>query len=328
MLKKIISLSEPNSIFPQNIDEETDIKITQNILKEALEVIAAHPFFTSLQKQELQNILQLTFSKALPKFIKARNANYVFHNPQVALNIIKICSQEKIPYSEFKNAMLLGLLHDIGNSEVKAKKVLRSMIKAELAKNNNEKALKLAQNAINFRLEHMLKAEPLLKEITSELTEQNLLSAEDLDLIINTVKIHDNPSIAGTINEMKKIGITLPYTEKDYLFSFPNTPLGKFSALIREADTLFTLTPHGILSDLIKEKSQISPQTIKAKLQYNINKFQEEYELYKNNDKADDQFIKQTIFRTQGGYALFSQMKSEKNLLAQIQSLNKNFCNF
>lgn len=318
VLQKIISLVDTIKI-PSWIDYSIDLAISIQLLNKSLEAIQSHPFFSDVQKQVLQNILQTLFNRALPYFKKGLKFGCIYHNIQVCFLIIQLGIREQLNYNVFKNAMILGLLHDIGNANASGQKYSRAMIKEELQKNNISTAIEFAKATIKFRLEHMQKAEPLIREVTQPLIQDNFLKAEDLDLIVNTIKIHDYPSIEGTVKELKALNLPIEYQSGQFLFSLEDSPLAKLTSLIREADTLFTLTPEGILTDLMREKKPISEQTVQKKLEDNIQKFYDEYGLYRSKNWDDGGFINQTLFRTKSGYQLFKETAPAADILSEIQ---------
>ncbi|MFA5879619.1 MAG: hypothetical protein WC860_05535 [Candidatus Margulisiibacteriota bacterium] len=318
MQKKFISLCSTSTF---TLDREKDLLICNDLLISSLKMFDKHPFFTDQQKENLKRILDLTFKAAFEYFEKGTKFNFIFHNILVCNLMIKIGIAENLAYQEFRNAMLLGLLHDIGNAKTVGKKYSRAMIKEQLQKNNLEKASSFAKSTIDFRFEHMKKAGPLIKAVTESLVTNNLITTEDLDLIIAAANVHDYPSIEGVIEETKALGLDLPYKKGDFLFSHNQTPLGRLTMLIREADTLFILTWQGILADLIHEGKKINLKSIQEKLTYNINKFYEEFQKYQGSKKDDGLFYGKTLLRTNAGYRLFSQTKSALQIQEKINDL-------
>ncbi len=320
ILFKIIAM--PNMKFDSfKFDNQIDITITEKTLAKAIKTINDHPSFNAVQKKELIKIINTIYLEAFPYYIKSRKFNFIFHALIVCYNTIKIATAEKLTFSEFKNALALALLHDIGNANCEGKKITSAMIKKVIAENKTEEAVKLAKTAIAFRFEHMNKAEPIINNITDSLVKSNLFSKEDIKLICEATKIHDYPSIENTIKELNKLGISMPYKPGDYLFNFNNAPLQKLTNILHEADTLFILSWPGILSDLIREKTPINLNSVSAKLNYNLQKFYAEYKLYKDSNKDDGKFIEGTHLRSQKAWQLFQNTKSAEEIYKKITNL-------
>lgn len=270
------------------------------------------------QKKEIMWILGSLFWDALPYFRKGAMFNPIYHHTQVLVNMIRIGLGEKLSYSEFKNATILALLHDIGNAISIKEKVTNSKILEKEEEEKKEGTGELLQEvkdlvdkSMAFRLEHMDKGPQLIREITKQFVDKGILREEDLHFICRAVSIHDYPSIEMSLKEIREIGIEVEYAKGDFLLPFDNSPFGRLITFLREADRLFMVSEQGIIKDLIDSEKEQTPANKLEKLRSNKQRHIDEYKLYIEANKDDGEFKEKTLYRTVTGYSIFAERVKE-----------------
>lgn len=183
--------------------------------------------------------------------------------------MVLIGQGEGLPYEEFKRALVLALLHDIGNALAEKHKIKSSEIKEARDIGDMKKTMELAKGSIDFRVEHMEKGPSLVREITGQYVEKGLLSKSDVDLICLAVEKHDNPSIEKVSEDLRKDpdgSIDLGYKQGQFLLSLDGSLLSRLILLLREADRFFMVTYQGVLKDVMEDvkgnKSRVTPERI------------------------------------------------------------------
>jgi len=293
----------------------TDETLAKQNLKKTLDYIENHSKFNPHQIEEIKTILNTLFLKALPYFKQGVQYNPTYHHTQVLNSMVKIGMGESLEYEEFRNATILALLHDIGNAVSKGTKISVLDIEDKIKKTTHKgirEVLDLASKAIEFRLEHMVKAPPLVREVTQEFVAAGILEESDIELIIEVLIVHDYPTIAAYLEEIQDKGISLDKHQiNDFLFTFSDTPADRLKLFLHEADFLFVVSNQGVMKELIYEGKQITQENIRDKLAYNIEKAHKEYLSYDDRGRDDGGFINETLFRTEAGYEIFSNATAE-----------------
>lgn len=299
-------------------------------LEIALNLINESDGLKDWQKEELKTILTDLFLEVLPYFRSGTEANPIYHHTQVLNNMVQIGLGEKLPYEELRNALILALLHDIGNAISESPKVTNSEIedvldpdkpedikrdiaqkfKLEHIKDNVELAKRLAEMAIEFRLEHMDKGPELARKVLQPYLDAKTLSGDDLNLICEAIKIHDYPTVEKTLKFLREKGISVNYPKGHFLLPFDDSPFGRLITFLREADRLFMVSYQGVVKDL-DDKKEITADDIRSKLESNMKSHRDEYRLYKDANRDVGRFIQETLYRTATGYSIFINAKDE-----------------
>ncbi|UCH97174.1 MAG: hypothetical protein JSV88_10075 [Candidatus Aminicenantes bacterium] len=308
--------------------------LTEHILDRVFEIIT-NSKFSKFERNELKSILKYLFTVSLPYFLLGMDKNPIHHNLQVVENILYIAIGENKSYEFVKNAVILALLHDIGNGLVdpNLKKIKSSDIKNRIQTLKTERKAedeiyketkRLIEQARNFRNAHMKEgaiiAEKLLKEHT--LDKQSLygitISDENINKIKRCISIHDVPSIADYHAELG-----MKYGAEDLI------PLNDILAVVlREADRLWMVSREGLEKDLFDDLKKDKQPDPLGKLQHNVKRFKEEYNLYvpvyRSNYEKLLGFKGKTLFRTDSGFQLLVYFVFErvKEILGKTYKVN------
>ena len=291
--KDLLYRSQTGYDIARRLVAEGELSLANENFDSALSRISKAKGLIDDQKNELKHMLTTLFERTLPYFTKGVVSNPLYHNTQVLDNMVQIGLGENLPFRELKNALIVALLHDIGNAISEAVKVTKEQIKAAKNAGDEQGAAHLKKLYEDFRSEHMARGPELVREVLKELTESKVVLEEDVSLICEAVKIHDNPSIG------------LP-------FEFDNSPRAKMITVLREADRLFMVSYQGVVKDLMSDNKDINPENIKTKLASNMKKHTEEYKLYV--DKGSPYvvgFQHGTLYRTPTGYGIFDNASKE-----------------
>jgi hypothetical protein len=267
------------------------------------------------EEPSLVDVLESLFWDALPYFRMRPDLNPVHHHTQVLDNMVQICLGEEAKYETLRNATIAALLHDIGNSVSKQTKIKTDEITAVTdrrdrtrqcrIKNKLQKqAVDLAHKAFAFRMEHMSKGPPLVIKLTSKLVEDGFLSEEDVVLICDVVRVHDNPTVEQLMEICRKADVETDFAEGFFLLPHDDTSFGTLTSLLREADRLYMMTDQGVRQDLSRKTASPTADEIKTKRKKNADKHRREYVLYENVGQGDG-FIGNTLYRTETGFRIF-----------------------
>ena len=130
---------------------------------------------------------------------------------------------------------------------------------------------------------------------------EGVFSEEDIEVVCEVIRIHDNPTI--------NIPITI-----DLMPKIHGPQIYKLAVAFREADRLWMITIRGVYVDLEREgKSLEDLELFRTQRDANLERYRDERKLYSESDGPfqDDEMF----FRAGGGYALF------KSLLREIGSM-------
>ena len=130
------------------------------------------------QKDQLEGSLEALFWRALPYFRMRPDVNPVQHHTQVLDNMVGITLGELPDGSDSRmllSAYVLGLLHDIGNGICESQKITTDKTDAITdqarecpdpahRKTLEREAVRIALQAVAFRLEHMDKGPALIRD--------------------------------------------------------------------------------------------------------------------------------------------------------------------
>ena len=265
---------------------------------------AQPPVYSTEQVREITDILPSVFWAALPRFVQGREQNPIYHNTQVLDNMVQIGLGEHPPYREFRNAVLLALLHDIGNAVSRRPKFKTDEVVAAFQRDTQE-GIDTALKAVAFRLEHIDYGPELAREVLSSVVRQGRLGDDDVHLIGRAIAVHDYPSIETVLKELaEKAKASVGYSPGDFLLPFDNSPFGRLMLWLREADRLFMVSEQGVMKDLLDADKEPTAENILSKLGSNARKHAEEYKLYGRVNRADG-FQGETLYRTTTGHGLF-----------------------
>ncbi|MDD5155302.1 MAG: radical SAM protein, partial [Candidatus Omnitrophica bacterium] len=293
------------------IENNNPEALSRKNLEEALIYIKESNKLGQPEKNELAYLLSGLYDNALYYFMLGAKDNPLYHNTQVLGNMVRIGLGEGLSYSELKKALVLALLHDIGNAVSEKEKVKNSQIEEALNAGKIDEAKLLAQMSTEFRLEHMEKGPELVRLVTNQFVREGILKSNGVDLICEAVKVHDYPSIEKANESLRKLGAEVKYAKGYFLFQFEDYLLGRLITLLREADRLFMVSYQGVIKDLLDDKKEITPENIRGKLESNLKSHAKEYQLYVKSGKDDGRFISQTLYRTRTGYGIYAQAKNE-----------------
>jgi len=269
--------------------------------------------YSTEEVREITDILPSVFWAALPHFVEGREQNPIYHNTQVLDNMVRIGLGEHPPYREFKNAVLLALVHDIGNAVSRRPKFKTDEVVAAFQRGTQE-GIDTALKAVAFRLEHMDNGPELARDVLSSLVRQGKLRDDDVHLIGRAITVHDYPSVETVLKGLAdKTQTSFGYVPGDFLLAFDNSPFGRLIMWLREADRLFMLSEQGVIKDVrdgLDGDDEPTAEALLAKLQSNANKHAEEFDLYKLAGRADG-FREETLYRTQTGHGLFAKFLAD-----------------
>lgn len=295
------------------------ILLTDRILARIRKLIEDTNAFTQAEKDELVQILAELLDLGMPDFIAGMKANPVHHNFQVVENILRICIGERKLYQFVKSAVILALLHDIGNGLVdrSLEKIKTSDLKEkrdELQKKRvspdevcrHPEMCELVAKAKDYRLAHMIEGAKRARKVLAHLNKRfqerfdhTVVDDTNIEDVVECIEIHDAPSIAECYSELGQ-----PVDPK-YLIPFGN----KLASVLREADRLWMVSREGLEKDLVDDLRKDNSPDAMAKLRHNVKRFHDEYDLYlsvKDVSAEDCTIFKgATLFRTETGFQLF-----------------------
>ena len=261
--------------------------------------------YSKEQVGEITTMLPCAFWKALPYLVDGRAQNPIHHNTQVLENMIQLALGEQLPYSQFKNAALLALLHDIGNAISRRQKYKTDQVITAL-KEDVQRGTGMALKAIAVRLEHMDRGPELARDVLEPFVAEGKLGNEDVHFLCRAIAVHDYPSIEKILKDLEdKTGKRAGYVAGDFLLLCDSSPFGKLIECLREADRLFMLSEQGVIKDILDSGDELTPKNLLAKLESNAKKHGEEFTLYELAGRAEG-FQGETLYRTRTGHAMFS----------------------
>jgi len=296
--------------------------LTNEILNRVFALIRSSPenLINTEKKEELEKILIFLFNESLLYFVIGKEKNPIHHNIQTVENILQIVIDEKESYDFIRKAVILALLHDIGNGFVKPnlKKIKSSDISDRKNELNNQKLSKdeideelkqLIDHAKEYRMAHMIEGSIIAEKLINQLNnakELNItIEKNEINEIKKIILIHDIPSIAEYYSSIDKVIST-----KDLI------PLdNRLAVILREADRLWMVSKEGLEKDLFDDlKKNKNPNPLE-KLKHNYNRFKDEYKLYVNSNCSKEElygFKNETLFRTDAGFNLLTQYMSNR----------------
>jgi len=307
------------------------LQLTTDILKR----IERHIDDSSLadhEKEELTSLLNLLCKVTLPLFVAGMDANPIHHNVQVAENMLLIVTANGgHDYAYVRKAVVLALLHDIGNgfvdpnlSKIKSSDIrdLRDELtrQGKTEEEINSEVEDLIEKAKAYRKAHMLIGADIAGKLLIALEGSPhfiTLNPRDIEHIKKSIEQHDNPSIAQYDSDLDRpvdAGNLIPLDD----------PLAYD---LREADRLWMISKEGLAKDLHDDLEKGKALDALAKLKHNVERFKEEVELYeKATGSAPDQidpeqlkaFKKGTLFRSEAAFELFQRYASAR--LAELRS--------
>ena len=292
-----------NSLVP-----DEDLLVEANF-ESALDRVKNHRLTIAEQKQ-LSAVLRAVWHAALPYYEKGKNFTPMSRHAQVVDAMVQICLRDGVPYQDFRNSVILALLHDVGYPASAPQKFLRQKIKAALQDGNKEQATALAKEAIAYRLVPMKRGSEWVSQILTPLVEKNpAFEGVDVALIAGATAQQDNPSVEKLAGELRKLDADPGYAPGAFLFSLEATPLNTLTLRLREAARLYSVTYQGVVKDLLSEELAVTPEMIKDRFRANKRDQEAEYQLYRLAGKDDGRFIKETLYRTAAGYEMFTKAK-------------------
>lgn len=306
------------------------LRLSEAICERVSEIIGDSQLDSS-HKEDLAGVLKCLFEAALPLFIKGADANPIHHNVQTVENMLRIVmpTNEANNYGFVRQAAILALLHDVGNGLVDPglKKIKSSEI-ADCVENMkkegkpqeeiNDEVQKQVGEAIEYREAHMDAGKDAVIELFRQCPIVSSDWPEDAGeqpemLISECIAIHDVPSIAKLVSEIRKKGIETDKEVKDYLIDGDD----KLAVVLREADRLWMLSREGLEKDLIDDVRKAAkegkdedvtrrPPAAYGKLKYNYDQFTKEYRLYEDAGQANPgDFQNKTLIRSAAGFDWF-----------------------
>ena len=295
-----------------------DEKLAYENLQAAFHKLRTTAVLASGQKSQLEEALEALFWRALPYFRMRPDANPVHHHTQVLDNMVGITLGELPDGFDSRmllSAYVLGLLHDIGNGICERQKITTDETDAIMDQAREcpdpahretleQEAVRIALQAIAFRLEHMDKGPALIRDVTRDLVNRGFIQDSAVHVICRAVVIHDYPTIEDLMKNLRTSGLDTGFAPGDFLLPLDKTPFGKLTAFLREADRLWMVTDQGVLKDLRDGGLDPTEENIRNERESNARKHRKEYGLYQDVGRSDG-FIEQTLYRTKTGYGMF-----------------------
>jgi len=208
-----------------------------------------------------------------PFLIWGRHVNAVHHTPKVLEILVEIMIGQMeidLPLSttpaQLPIAIWAALFHDAGNAfEAKDEK------RISVSKVRDEPSLR--EPAIAQRKRHMENGAPLVACIMSALRDKLHFKDEDISIVSELVRYHDDPTLGEYLKESPDLGTYLFVPDADL-----SRPLFPMSAFLREADRLWMLTIPGIIEDLKRK-----PKDPRDQICGNVKRHWEERALYETH---------------------------------------------
>lgn len=288
-------------------ESSEDRRLAEQNLEGGLRRLTAGPAggLTGGEVEEVRAVLTSLFREALPYFAAGAGSNPVHHNTQVLDNMIQIGLGEGIGYRELKISAVSALLHDIGNATSKREKIKTDQVEDAWKAGDMPGAMRLASDAIAFRLEHMDNGPELIREVTGAAVEDGVLGHDDLHVICRAVLIHDYPSIEEILSDLRnEIGVETAYAPGDFLLPLDGTVFGRLIERLREADRLYMVTEQGVLKDLRDADEEAAAENVLRKLRSNARRHEQEFLLYECVGRGQG-FRGRTLYRTATGYSMY-----------------------
>ena len=240
----------------------------------------------------LRRLLMLVFAD----YVEAEAGNPVDHHLFVLRHMVSIACFEKYSDTELLRAAAIAMLHDVAPVE----KIPRGRV-AELTIRDPKAGEALEVRRKSNRTLHMREGSAMAQKRLLQLNHsfsEVVFSEEDIEVICEVIRIHDNPSI----------DIPIPTTMAG--LSSRMAQIYKLAAAFREADRLWMITIRGVYVDIEREaKSLEDPELFRKQLEANLERFRDERKLYSESDGPFQD--EEMFFRTAGGYTLLQNLLSE-----------------
>jgi len=307
------------------------LHLTSEILGRVYGCIKGLSNLDATEKERLIGFLKHLSQKALPLFVAGMHSNPIHHNVQTVENMLLILSHDdSYDYANVKNGLILALLHDVGNGfvDLSLKKVKSSDIKdrqAEFVSQNkpqleiDEEIEKLIDQATGYRETHMKEGAEIARKLLEEANRSKaILLPTEIEEIVDCIKIHDNPSIAEYYSVLgRQFG-------KNLLIPLNND----LAYALREADRLWMVSKEGLEKDLFDDLRKGKKPDAFGKLRHNVKRFKNEFRLYETASDVTPNDIEgfkyNTLFRTNGGFALCKRYVSENIAELSLECFGRN----
>lgn len=211
---------------------------------------------------------------------QAEVGNPLIHHIVVFQHMVQIAREEDI---DMLQAGAIALLHDIAPiKKIRVRDV-------DLEPDENKRQL-LKQQRWQHRTLHMREGSAIAQKkllLLNEYIGKPIYSDEDIDIVCEVIRIHDNPSIFIPIPKENRLAVAF-----------------------READRLWMLSDEGFKCDLRRDLERLNDQSAKnnlarKRLDHIITRFQKERQLY---FEEDGPFLDSMVFfRTKAGYTIYQQ---------------------
>lgn len=230
-------------------------------------------------------IFRLLFLLSFEDLKRAEVGNPLEHHLIVLRHMVEIVQEENL---NTRNAGAIAILHDIGPVE----KIRKADVEAR--ETEDQKRL-LEQRRRQNRTLHMREGSALAQRkllLLNDYLGRIFYRDEDIEVVCEVIRIHDNPSIDITIPKDNHMAVSF-----------------------READRLWMLSDEGFACDLRRDKEgikgDIDDVTLASKrLDHVIKRYREERNLY---SAADGPFQdKALFFRTKAGYKIYCRYVQER----------------
>lgn len=230
-------------------------------------------------------IFRLLFLLSFDDLKCADIGNPLEHHLIVLEHMIEIAQEENL---NILNAGAIAILHDIGPVE----KIRKADVEIE-ASDDRKKLLELKRRQsriLHMRYGGVLAQKKLL--LLNEYLGKILYKDEDIEVICEVIRIHDNPSIDIPIPKDNYMGVTF-----------------------READRLWMLSDEGFACDLRRDKQGKNENAddhvlASKRLEHIMKRYREERNLYSNDDGPFQN--ENLFFRTTAGYRIFLRYIQER----------------
>lgn len=253
------------------------------------------------EREELGTVAYIVSSSAWQHWLAWRSPedDRQEHEWIVFANAMKIAESERLSLSDRRIATAFCFLHDTAF----IKRIMEAEIRKLDEQGLTEEAEAMRQRKKSQRIDHMKGG------------------AKNAEFLLRQLKVPDNPTTPLFNDDEVKRCIDLIAKHDLWKVDPPEPPPtnDRLALVCLEADVLWPLHPIGVLADLErshtvgKSKDLFEPSKWKEQLQQNLKtivEFRSKWKNIDNNDFIDDE----SIFRTKGGYRLFSEWKTLWNL--------------
>ena len=233
----------------------------------------------------------------VPYLIKGNEVSPIHHIPYVVRFMARICRAEVSP-DETRRGVLAALFHDVGIGDC----ALPKISEASIQRASGEERLRLRRDGIASRLEHMQRGAQIASRLLEQYRQHHpaFLTDQDVITILDIIGSHDNSKIPLMEDHVDRKWLLRP-GQQDWL-----------KQCHWEADALWMLTPAGILVDLEREREENTPETRRAKLQFNLGLHRQIITLYAQAcspaEMVDYGFHDGLLYRTATGFALAKEL--------------------